>query len=138
MTEEDAVTASVECNVGELQTQIVEQVRALLEPLFMVFEFFELADLARERARRQPAGWVAVTRAVTTRPLLDESHLDHLHGSALGALWERNIGFLRSTWDFRGHSVIDEKCPSTRNYDAPRVRQATLSRGRWAKTSRAT
>jgi hypothetical protein len=43
-TQEESVSASVECSVAELQTQLVQVVRALLEPLFMVFDFLELAD----------------------------------------------------------------------------------------------
>ena len=43
-THEQTVTAVTECTIGELQTQLVEQVRALLEPVFMLFDFFELSD----------------------------------------------------------------------------------------------
>ncbi len=43
-TREQTVTAVTECTVGELQTKLVEQVRALLEPVFMLFDFFELSD----------------------------------------------------------------------------------------------
>lgn len=43
-TTEDHVTASVECTVTELQSKLVELVRGLLEPLFVVFDFFELGD----------------------------------------------------------------------------------------------
>lgn len=41
---EDSVTTTVECSVAELQSKLEEQVRALLEPLFVLFDFFELTD----------------------------------------------------------------------------------------------
>lgn len=41
---EDLVTTSIECSVAELQSKLEEQVRGLLEPLFMLFDFFELSD----------------------------------------------------------------------------------------------
>lgn len=43
-TTEDLVKASVECTVAEMQPKLVELVRGLLEPLFVVFDFFELGD----------------------------------------------------------------------------------------------
>lgn len=43
-TQEDQVTARIECTVAELETRLVEQVRALLEPLFMLFDFLEIGD----------------------------------------------------------------------------------------------
>jgi hypothetical protein len=43
-TSEDSLTSSVECSVAELQSKLEEQVRGLLEPLFMLFDFFELSD----------------------------------------------------------------------------------------------
>jgi hypothetical protein len=45
ITSEDQVTSTIECTVAELETQLVERVRALLEPLFVVFDFFELGDV---------------------------------------------------------------------------------------------
>ena len=41
---ETEVSASITCTVGELESKLVEQVRGLLEPLFVVFDFFELSD----------------------------------------------------------------------------------------------
>jgi hypothetical protein len=41
---EDSVTGSVTCTVAELESKLVEQVKALLEPLFVLFDFFELGD----------------------------------------------------------------------------------------------
>jgi hypothetical protein len=43
-TREDLVESSTTCSVGELQSQLVQQVRALLEPLFTVFDFMEISD----------------------------------------------------------------------------------------------
>jgi hypothetical protein len=43
-TSEDSLSATVECTVAELQSKLEEQVRGLLEPLFMIFDFFELSD----------------------------------------------------------------------------------------------
>jgi hypothetical protein len=41
-TSEALVTAQTSCTVGELQSRLVENVRALLEPLFVVFDFFSI------------------------------------------------------------------------------------------------
>lgn len=41
---DDSLTTSIECTIGELQSKLEEQVRALLEPLFMLFDFLELSD----------------------------------------------------------------------------------------------
>ena len=43
-TSEAEVGAAVECTLAELQTRLVELVRELLEPFFMVFDFLELGD----------------------------------------------------------------------------------------------
>jgi hypothetical protein len=43
-TVEDSITTTIECSVAELQSQLEGQVRALLEPLFVLFDFFELSD----------------------------------------------------------------------------------------------
>lgn len=43
-TQEDRVSSVIECTVGQLQTDLVTNVRKLLEPLFMVFNFSELGD----------------------------------------------------------------------------------------------
>jgi hypothetical protein len=40
-TQEDVVRSSIDCTIGELQTQLAELVKQLLDPLFMVFDFFE-------------------------------------------------------------------------------------------------
>jgi hypothetical protein len=45
-TQEDLVISAVDCAVGELQTQLVSLVRDLVEPLFMVFDFFEVGEPA--------------------------------------------------------------------------------------------
>jgi hypothetical protein len=41
---EDSTTTSIECSVAELQSKLQELVRSLLEPLFVLFDFFELTD----------------------------------------------------------------------------------------------
>jgi hypothetical protein len=43
-TSEDSATTTVECSVAELQSDLEQKVRELLEPLFMLFDFFELSD----------------------------------------------------------------------------------------------
>ena len=43
-TTEEGVSSVTECSVGELQTKLEETVRELLEPLFMLFDFFNLSD----------------------------------------------------------------------------------------------
>jgi len=43
-TTEDHVTASVECTVAELEPKLVDLVRELLRPLFVLFDFFTLSD----------------------------------------------------------------------------------------------
>lgn len=41
---EDSVSSSVEASIAELQTDLVNLVRELLEPVFVLFDFFELSD----------------------------------------------------------------------------------------------
>lgn len=41
---EDTVAATTECTVAQLQSDLVRQVRNLLEPVFVVFDFFQLSD----------------------------------------------------------------------------------------------
>ena len=41
---EDSVTSSIECTVAELQSEMLGLVRQLLEPVFVLFDFFELSD----------------------------------------------------------------------------------------------
>jgi len=43
-TQEEAVSSMVDCTLADLQTNLVELVRSLVAPLFMVFEFFEVPD----------------------------------------------------------------------------------------------
>lgn len=44
VTNADVSHASIECTVAELQTKLIDLVRALLEPVFVLFDFFEPAD----------------------------------------------------------------------------------------------
>jgi hypothetical protein len=41
-TDEASVTSSIDCTVGELQTSLVDPVEKLINPLFVLFDFFEL------------------------------------------------------------------------------------------------
>ncbi|HUD07183.1 MAG TPA: hypothetical protein VMR34_04825 [Candidatus Saccharimonadales bacterium] len=43
-TQEEAVSSTIDCTLAELQTNLVDLVRSLVEPLFMVFEFFDVPD----------------------------------------------------------------------------------------------
>lgn len=43
-TSENVVTTTIECTVAELQSKLEELVRSLLEPFFMLFDFFEVPD----------------------------------------------------------------------------------------------
>lgn len=49
----DSITTSIECTVGELQSRLQELVRSLLEPLFVLFDFFELTDSVWEELVEQ-------------------------------------------------------------------------------------
>lgn len=43
-TDENSVTAEFECALGELEANLTQRVRDLLEPLFMVFDFTQISD----------------------------------------------------------------------------------------------
>jgi hypothetical protein len=44
ITEENEITTTTRCTVAELQSRLTENVKALLAPLFMLFNFFEPSD----------------------------------------------------------------------------------------------
>lgn len=44
VSQEDAVSASVTCALGEISQDPVPLVKTLLAPVFMLFDFFELSD----------------------------------------------------------------------------------------------
>ncbi|MEK7472047.1 MAG: hypothetical protein AAB624_02255, partial [Patescibacteria group bacterium] len=43
-TTENEIETTLECSLQDLDAKLVENVKSLLEPLFMLFDFFELSD----------------------------------------------------------------------------------------------
>jgi len=41
---EDEVETQIRCTLGQLETELVDLVKQLLAPVFVLFDFFELSD----------------------------------------------------------------------------------------------